>query len=42
LTTQKTPLSIIVVFISIAKGTCLLSCCPETDCITPFIKNLLP
>jgi hypothetical protein len=40
-TTQKTSSSIIV-FISVATGMCLSSCCPEMGCLTPFIKYLLP
>jgi hypothetical protein len=31
-----------VAFVFIAAGTCLPNCCPETDCIKPFIKNPLP
>jgi hypothetical protein len=28
--------------VSVVAGTCLTSCCPETGCITPFIKNPVP
>jgi hypothetical protein len=31
-----------VAFVSVAAGTCLPSCCPETGCVTLFINNLLP
>jgi hypothetical protein len=31
-----------VALVSVAVGTCLPSCCPETGCVTPFIKNPLP
>jgi hypothetical protein len=31
----------IVAFVSVTAGTCLPSCCPETGCVIPFIKNLL-
>jgi hypothetical protein len=34
--------SSIVAFVSVAAGTCLPSCFPETGCVTPFIKNMLP
>jgi hypothetical protein len=33
--------SSIVAFVSVAAGTCLLLCFPETGCVTPFIKKLL-
>jgi hypothetical protein len=29
-------------FVSVAAETCLLNHCPETGCVIPFIKNLLP
>jgi hypothetical protein len=28
-------------FVSVVAGTCLPNCCPETGCVTPFIKKLL-
>jgi hypothetical protein len=34
--------SSIVVFVSVAAGTCLRNRCPETGCVTPFITNPLP
>jgi hypothetical protein len=39
--TTKKHRSSIVKFVSIAAGTCLPSCFPETGWVTPFIKNLL-
>jgi hypothetical protein len=33
--------SSIVAFLSVTAETCLLSRCPETGCVIPFIKNLL-
>jgi hypothetical protein len=32
----------IVAFASVTAGTYFRSCCPETGCVYPFIKNLLP
>jgi hypothetical protein len=33
--------SSIIACVFVAAGTCLPTCCPETGCVTPFIKNLL-
>jgi hypothetical protein len=34
--------SFIIALVSVTAGKYLLSRCPETSCIAPFIKNLLP
>jgi hypothetical protein len=38
---RKHPSSV-VACVLVAAGSCLPSCCPESGCVIPFIKNLLP